>query len=358
MFEHPGRKVILILTLLFVSLGFLLVKNPAFNLGLDLKGGTRLVYRFDFDKAVDEGQIDASEDRNQVLAQTISILRTRLDPDGTRDVGIRRSGQDQIVIQLPGDVGGGNVRAESTLKVGIPDRQDVTEIEISDASGFPESGIVAIDDEHIRYEAKSRNRLLRCQRQHGASTLAPHDTDARVTLIFGDSIRAAIENLGELHFLIIADQPTDLQALGTDLETESQKLQAWYDTQPKVTPLISFNHVGGEEGPTSGLIWYPQAAVDGDLRSEFDRKNILLLPTEEKYDFRGDDLSRVYPSQDQIGFPAVGFAIRPERVQEFARFTLGSTVILLVPKSTGILKDLVPGTSVRLGQEIGSLNRT
>ncbi len=321
MFENPGRKVTLIFTLLLISLGFLALKQPAFNLGLDLRGGTRLVYRFDFENAVEEGKISASEDPSEVLQQTISILRTRVDPDGTREVVIRQSGSDQIVIELPGNVGGGKVEAESTLKTALQADQGVTEIELVDASAFPETGVVEIGTEHVRYEAKSRDRLLRCQRQHGASTLAAHTTNSDVKLIFGDSIRAAIENLGELQFLIIADNVAELQALGTDFETEQQKLQAWRESQPEGTPLSNYNYVEGDEGPTSGLRWFAQAVPDGSEISEFDRANIVLLPTEDKYDFRGEDLARVFPSQDEFGFPAVGFEIKPERSQEFGGFT-------------------------------------
>ncbi len=43
MVENVGRKVLLILALLVLSGAFLLLKDPAFNLGLDLQGGTRLV---------------------------------------------------------------------------------------------------------------------------------------------------------------------------------------------------------------------------------------------------------------------------------------------------------------------------
>ena len=65
MFEKPGRKVTLIFTLLLISLGFLTLKQPAFNLGLDLRGGTRLVYRFDFDGSkVERLEQSGSNDTN------------------------------------------------------------------------------------------------------------------------------------------------------------------------------------------------------------------------------------------------------------------------------------------------------
>ncbi|HCP49297.1 MAG TPA: hypothetical protein DIT73_03630, partial [Gammaproteobacteria bacterium] len=41
------------------------------------------------------------------------------------------------------------------------------------------------------------------------------------------------------------------------------------------------------------------------------------------------------------------------RADEMARFTLGSTVIVLVPPSVGILDDLECDTSINMGERIG-----
>ncbi len=72
------------------------------NLGLDLQGGARIVYRLDFDKAVEEGQISANEDRTLVLQDTIAIFLKRLDGSGLVDVPIYPQGEDGIVIEMPG----------------------------------------------------------------------------------------------------------------------------------------------------------------------------------------------------------------------------------------------------------------
>ena len=52
MLEHVGRKVTSILVLVLASVLLLVIKDPPFQLGLDLQGGTRLVYSVDFEEGV------------------------------------------------------------------------------------------------------------------------------------------------------------------------------------------------------------------------------------------------------------------------------------------------------------------
>jgi preprotein translocase subunit SecD len=86
MVENVGRKIALILTLLVGSV--LLISLLGINLGLDLKGGTRLVYQVDFAAAVQRQDIGANDDRARVLRDMISVIRNRIDPDGVLDAVI------------------------------------------------------------------------------------------------------------------------------------------------------------------------------------------------------------------------------------------------------------------------------
>src|SRR5688572_13329371 len=108
MLENVGRKVALIVILLLVSVGLLVVpplmdppRRP-FRLGLDLEGGTRIVYRFDFEGAKARGEIGPTEDTDEILRQSVEILRSRLDPTGTADIPIRTESPDRVIIELPG----------------------------------------------------------------------------------------------------------------------------------------------------------------------------------------------------------------------------------------------------------------
>ncbi|MDP6963110.1 MAG: protein translocase subunit SecD, partial [Planctomycetota bacterium] len=77
----------------------------AFNLhlGLDLRGGARIVYSFDFDSALESNQIDQSEyaNKSELVSQMADIFRERLDGSGLADIPIYPQGEAQLVIELP-----------------------------------------------------------------------------------------------------------------------------------------------------------------------------------------------------------------------------------------------------------------
>ena len=75
----------------------------AFNihLGLDLSGGSRIVYKIDFEEAIEKQQIGVNEDRRAVLQQVASVFQRRLDSAGLADIPIYPQGEDQIVVELP-----------------------------------------------------------------------------------------------------------------------------------------------------------------------------------------------------------------------------------------------------------------
>ncbi len=90
---------------LFAATALALYAIAAFdiNWGLDLKGGARIVYRFDFQAALEDGQIGQQEfqQRQQLLQQMADIFLKRLDASGLADIPIYPQGEDQIVIELP-----------------------------------------------------------------------------------------------------------------------------------------------------------------------------------------------------------------------------------------------------------------
>jgi preprotein translocase subunit SecD len=63
------------------------------HLGLDLQGGTELIYQADLSK---------SENKTKDLTNLISIFRQRIDGLGVSEPTIQQQGSDQVLIQLPG----------------------------------------------------------------------------------------------------------------------------------------------------------------------------------------------------------------------------------------------------------------
>ena len=80
MVEKISRKVTFILGL--AALSVISLWALGFRMGLDLEGGTRLVYSIDFDKAAEEGTISEAElgNRGQLMGDLITIWRERIDP--------------------------------------------------------------------------------------------------------------------------------------------------------------------------------------------------------------------------------------------------------------------------------------
>ncbi|HHI68785.1 MAG TPA: hypothetical protein ENJ97_05615, partial [Planctomycetes bacterium] len=100
MVENAWRKVVFIVALLAMALWFWL--DWGVMLGLDLRGGARLVYRLDIDAARKSGQIDPNTSNRDVLTETVTILQNRIDPQGVLEANINPEGNDRILIELPG----------------------------------------------------------------------------------------------------------------------------------------------------------------------------------------------------------------------------------------------------------------
>lgn len=69
------------------------LKEIKAHLGLDLQGGTQLVYRAD---------LSQSPDHAKDLNNLISIFRQRIDGLGVAEPSIQSGGSDQVIIELPG----------------------------------------------------------------------------------------------------------------------------------------------------------------------------------------------------------------------------------------------------------------
>ena len=371
MVENVGRKILLTLFLLAISVGLLLVKDPAFNLGLDLQGGTRLVYSFDFEQAIDEGSISRNENQGEILRQTIEIIRNRVDPTGTLDAIIRAEGEDSIVIELPGKLGLSQT-VSATLAEELPSGwTGGLLLEQGAAVGeFPISGgtirlrVAGSGDafEDVRYEQRLGNELRGLSRGVDGTRDTAHAAGANAELISDDAIKRKIENLGELAFLIVAEN-SHFVDLGTDLATEQQRLRDWYAENPGAQ-VQDFNRVPPDQGgPHERIWWFENGRNVGGLQSSvvLDPEAGLaatpvMRPATPEDSFRGDDLAQVFPSSDELGYPAVGFEMSRGRRADFGAFTSEnvnkSMAIVLngVVDSAPTINSRLPGSGIIQGR--------
>lgn len=71
--------------------------GDCFRLGIDLAGGTNLVYQVDMTAAIESGK-----DIDRSIDNMVGAIARRVNPSGTEEVTVRRVGSDRIEIIIPG----------------------------------------------------------------------------------------------------------------------------------------------------------------------------------------------------------------------------------------------------------------
>lgn len=333
MVENVRRKVFWVAALLSLAVLCLVLPEKPFRMGLDLSGGTRLVYRFDFDAAVRSGMIDAAEAQNsyQLLSEFASIIRERIDPQGVLEASIRPEGDDRIVIELPSTVGAGKTQASAVLgEMGLP--SGLLAFTVAESipdevlARFPESGglveIGGARGEKVEYGSRDGRTFEDLRRARQQTTQQEHSAGAPVELIATDPIEQIIENPGTMAFFIVADME-DFQTAGTDLVSERQRVVDWLGAQPGRT-VDQFNALAPGEGGArlANLLWFPEKVERGQMPvPERDRLLPVLRPERDDWRFTGGDLAHVRMASDEYGLPAVGFEMKGAKRPRFGEFT-------------------------------------
>ena len=320
MVENLGRKIFLILALVAGAVVSLLFAG--FRLGLDLQGGTRLVYSLPLEEARDEGVITEEEAANprELINQFISIVKERIDPQGVREPVVRPEGENRIVIELPGE--GTEVRKKVSATLGESVEAGVSTINLQadeeTLRAFPSSGgVIEIGTEKIRYRKRNGQVLIGCQRGVLDTTAIAHASADSVRLVNADPWQELIENVGSMQFLIRAKE-TDFNQ-ETDLTIERTKVEDWIAANPGI-PLKAFRKLTPDDGGAwDGLTWYP---MEDDGVTPLEQRLQPLIEQENKdWQFSGEALASVRPSQDELGYPAVAFDMTTERRSDFGDFT-------------------------------------
>ncbi|MBI5435478.1 MAG: protein translocase subunit SecD [Planctomycetes bacterium] len=332
MVENVRRKIALIATLVVASVLVLALPSRPIRLGLDLAGGVRMVYRLDFDGAIKSGQVSPDEDKNQLVEESIAIIRTRVDPDGLREPIIRKLGTDRIEIQLPGSAELTGAAAHATLAAPMAGsgvegelRADIqlATTDPRELEGFPASGgVIRVGTERVRYGGRNGSKLTNIERATNKTALAAHDAGADVELASDDQIQNAIENLGDLRFYI-ATKDAEFLALNTTREAELAKATEWLAKPENAgNPIRTFNALPRDAGgPPQSIRWFPRRQEEGEAFLTREQRLVALTEPQEKWTFTGDHMSRVYVSSDHLGMPAVSFELIDGKKGSFGDFT-------------------------------------
>ncbi len=326
MVQNLGRKTILILALLTGAVLSIVLPEKPFLFGLDLQGGTRLVYQIDWDQALAEGKISESEHANQaqLLRSTLSILRERVDPNGVLEAGFYPQGDSRFVIEIPStaNITGSEAVATLTEEIdGLQSSLTITTVDEEMLKQFPSTGgKLQIGAERLSYERRQGNLLLEVDRGIDGTSAAVHAQEVLVELKGEDAIRSLIENPGSMK-LYIAAAPTDFPP-GSDETAEVQKARAWVLANPGTDISIYNQQLASTPGPLANLRAFPRRFIDEAGNSTSDPNNIvLLLNPQPEWNFTGDDLKNVNRTQDPMGYPAVGLEMSTEKEFAFGDFT-------------------------------------
>ncbi|MBK9388523.1 MAG: protein translocase subunit SecD [Planctomycetes bacterium] len=370
MVPNIGRKVTLVLTLLGLSLLALLIPPLAgefpIKLGLDLQGGTRLVYQVDTERLNAQQGTDDSMQRDlaTLIDETIGIIRNRIDPTGVLSITLQRQGADRILIELPG---------MSPAEAGAVERL-ITELgklefRIVAYKGAGSGGERKGEDVDVDAAKKKLNDWWSAELARGGDVYVdeyalrrynalPESAGGPPTGFFW----AGLQNPPE-------PREMDGRALFLEAFYKAAKKE-WAERLSDGSVVIHNRVYGGERQAPGPISVGDQSPVPLKLRRSPGTTPMVhgewldvallrderVLTTGKNWVFTGEDLYQTFPDQDQNGYPCVRFICQASRSDAFADFTEAYTnrpmAILLNDYISGnppVIQGRLPGAGIITG---------
>lgn len=259
----------------------------------------------------------ASEDKGATLAElrdeTVAILGERLDGEEAR---VEASGESGLRVELPWR----GLRSPPKLAAGIG--TDTLSAQLSralpgvDPVQEPGPWLVLVDDELILCNGIEDKDLRRLERGAFGTTARAHDAGTAVQPV---DVLETLELLvaeGRLEVLLEM-RGADFYDLGAREQEEHEKVRTWLDEHGDTADLAAFHALPSDAGgPAPGVRWLRVRA--GDVQPV----KAPGTPDERpEWLFTSEDLESVHVDADNLGYPAVGFELRPERKDDFTEMT-------------------------------------
>jgi preprotein translocase subunit SecD len=144
------------------------------RLGLDLQGGTRIVYTANFtDTGIQPGTAEASS----AIDGAIAVLENRINPLGVSESSIRRYGEDGILVELPG------------VSLSDKEKADLARVALL------EFGELASENETWKWEAEYDGELRKWK---PATAVADNQTLELTSAYFQENTYVTRDNLGNI----------------------------------------------------------------------------------------------------------------------------------------------------------------
>ena len=270
--EYTGKIALMLITL---SVAVVVVAPMDFKFGVDLRGGTSLIYQL----KPEENEGDAPP-----IDALIQALRRRINPGGNREMVLRAYGSRQIEIIVP----------------------DATENEIKQIKKrITQSGLL-----QFRIVANLHDHRLRIER---ARKQGPVD------IVYDDPTLPANERRAEAQWVKVAraDEKPDAN------EHRAIKYDASNDTirDAKTKQLIDLNH------PDNVALGSQRIKDEGDFDQFLrvarikDVEILMAIESDARLNIEGGDLGVIRAGFDERGGFSVDFSMRTEAASRFKKLT-------------------------------------
>ncbi|MDP6929055.1 MAG: protein translocase subunit SecD [Planctomycetota bacterium] len=285
MIDNARRQVLLVALVLATAIALISTMWPP-PLGLDLSGGSRLIYFVDIEAAKENEQVPDDADPEQIMLQTVAIIHERVDPTGTREAVVTRRGDRDILIELP------KLRPAELDSV----------VRAVETLGRLELRMAADDDynnDGVKFDMSEESKRL-------TEWLDAEGEDRR-ELLTEDPEKVLLFNL--------LPQDAGGPAAG-------QQNLKWFPhrVKPRLDQPEAWDYAFSSNSGSNAVAISSQERFSGKPSGPDDYLvEMLPINMSERY-FRGEDMdpSAVGQTLDEYGQPAVAYRIRNSRASDYA----------------------------------------
>jgi protein-export membrane protein SecD len=307
------------------------------SLGLDLQGGSHLIYKAALTDEVTGEPIAVTEDDMESLKRTIE---RRVNASGLGEPIIQILGEDRLLIQLPGvsDPARAKSLIGETARLEFKRRSNNVPLELTELT---QEDIVSISAELFPDQSTSTDAIA----EENASTTPEAVPDRPLVLLVEFTAEGAVE-FGEAWDRILDSYLAATDALDSgqappvpsrmDVTVEGVS-QIRFEAQPFSLPVVqmgtsttfAFAYPADAETGQTPSPAVAQARIGPDAKIFFTE---IQGQADEDIGLTGDDLARAYPSQDSVGSPIVNLEFNDRGTRIFGEQT---SAIVAKERTTG-----------------------
>lgn len=297
MFEKLGSRWFIVV--LATALGiWAAVENWPLNLGIDLRGGVTITYSVDPEELKKQGA-----DRDSAMDQVVSVISTRVDTMGVKDLSVRKEGGNRIQIQAP--------KLTSSEIAEIKDRM----VQLGKLEFL--IGLGELDEKDAKRSVKVHSAQPGNFEQHAFDQDAA-EKQRQQAITDGKSLIAAARAAGK------TDLPQEAYRDGMPYDFKAADGRKLGIIWKRFAPHITKERLA-RKGVTVTADDIKKAFINAGEGREYESAHILgawvYLDPDFDPPFSGNDIDKPQASVDQMQARAVSYRVKTHRQGDFATFT-------------------------------------